>query len=81
MSNDLADLILQLKSLCIRQARILQQLEQAIAQEGQVIHKIEDHRERQATQVVAQPPPPIIKAPPPIVNATVLDVGDHILHS
>jgi len=76
MSNKLPELILQLKSLCIRQACILQQLERAMAQETQVMRQIEDHTEQRAVQVVAQPPPPVAVLAPPIVNAAGFEVGD-----
>jgi len=45
MSNELDDLIIQLKSLCLRHKQILEQLEQTVAEEGQVIRRIEAQQE------------------------------------
>jgi len=45
MSNDLDDLIVQLKSLRLRHKQILEQLEQTVAEEGQVIRRIEVQQE------------------------------------
>ncbi len=45
MSNDFDDLIIQLKSLRLRHKQILKQLEQTVAEEGQVIRRIEVQQE------------------------------------
>jgi len=81
MSDELPELILQLKSLRIRQARILQQLERAVAQETQVVRQIEDHTERRAVRASPRPPPPPPVAAPlaPIDNAAGFEVGDRVI--
>jgi len=45
MSQDLDDLVTQLKSLCIKHKQILEDLERTIAEEGQVIRRIEAERD------------------------------------
>jgi len=81
MSDELPELILQLKSLRIRQARILQQLERAVAQETQVVRQIEDHTERRAVRASPRPPPPPPVAAPldHIDNAAGFEVGDRVI--
>jgi len=70
MDDDLSDLIIQLKSLRLRETRILEQLECTRAQEMRVIQQIEASRERRrhphlvVPEVRRQlPPPPIVQAP------------------
>ena len=79
MSDELPELISQLKSLRIRQARILQQLERAVAQETQVVRQIEDHSGRRTVRTAPRPPPPAVVPAPPIDNAAGFEAGDRVI--
>jgi len=75
MDDNLSGLIIQLKSLRLRETRILEQLERTRAQETRVIQQIEASRERRrhphlvVPEVHRQPPPPPIVQAPVIVRA------------
>jgi len=89
MDEDLTGLIIQLKSLRLRETRILEQLERTRAQETRVIQQIEASRERRrqphlvAQEVHRQPPPVVVQAPvviraPPVAPLPVVVQEDII---
>jgi len=81
MEEDLLVLIIQLKSLCLRETRILAQFERTRTQETRVIQQIEGMREcRHQAHTVAQPPPPL---PPLVIKEEIIQanpfvVGQHV---
>jgi len=86
MEEELLALIIQLKSLCLRETRILEQLRQTRAQETRVIQQIEGTREcrHQAHAVVQQvhqpapPPPPLLVVQEEIIQADPFVRGQHV---
>jgi len=89
MEEELSVLIIQLKSLRLRETRILEQLERTRAQETRVIQQIEGTRERrrqarvEARAVVQQarqpePPPPPVIVPEEIIQADPFIIGQRV---
>jgi len=77
MEEELSILIIQLKSLRLRETRILEQLERTRAQETRVIQQIEGTRERRhqaraQVRVAAQPPLP---PPPPVIEEEIIQAN------
>jgi len=84
MDQDLSALIIQLKSLCIRETRILEQLKQMRVQETRVIQQIEGAKERRCQlQAIIQEahrlPPPVVVQVPVVVQEGIIQADPFII--